>query len=175
MSTEGGMRRPVRFCFLTAMVPVETRPERQAKSRREAHDQSSPTTSEDGTRRLLSHEGLYRYTRLPVYRYSTRSVQYSTGTVRTVRFRYCTGTVVGRGERSTPGLRLFLRLLSRQRFRPSRGRCGCVVEFGWMVVRFVRVIRAVPACARVSRVSRVCPGSPRCLFTGTLSLPVKSI
>jgi hypothetical protein len=32
-------------------------------------------------------------------------------------------------------------------------------------VRFVRVIR-VPACARVSRVSRVCPGSPRCLFTG---------
>ena len=35
-----------------------------------------------------------------------------------------------------------------------------------MVVRFVRVIR-VPACARVSRVSRVCPGSPRCLFTGT--------
>ena len=39
----------------------------------------------------------------------------------------------------------------------------CVVGFGWMVVRFVRVIR-VPACARVSR---VCPGSPRCLFTGT--------
>ena len=38
--------------------------------------------------------------------------------------------------------------------------------FGWMVVRFVRVIR-VPACARVSRVSRMCPGSPRCLFTGT--------
>ena len=34
-----------------------------------------------------------------------------------------------------------------------------------MVVRFVRVIR-VPACARVSRESRVCPGSPRCLFTG---------
>ena len=33
--------------------------------------------------------------------------------------------------------------------------CGCVVGFGWMVVRFVRVIR-VPACARVSRVSRVC-------------------
>jgi hypothetical protein len=23
-------------------------------------------------------------------------------------------------------------------------------------------------CARVSRVSRVCPGSPRCLFTGTV-------
>ena len=40
--------------------------------------------------------------------------------------------------------------------------------FGWMVVRFVRVIRA-PACARVSRVSRVCPGSPRYLFTGTVS------
>ena len=43
--------------------------------------------------------------------------------------------------------------------------CGCVVGSGWFVVRFVRVIR-VPACARVSRVSRVCPGSPRCLFTG---------
>ena len=42
----------------------------------------------------------------------------------------------------------------------------CPLGFGWMVVRFVRVIR-VPACARVSRVSRVCPGSPRCLFTGT--------
>ena len=70
----------------------------------------------------------------------------------------------GRGERSTPGLRLFLRLLSRSRFS-----CGCVVGFEWMVVRFVRVIR-VPACARVSRVTRVCPGSPRCLFTG---LPVQ--
>ena len=73
-----------------------------------------------------------------------------------------TGTV-GRGERSTPGLRLFLRLLSRSRFRPSRGR---VDGFGWMVVRFVRYIRArVRPC---SRVSRVCPGSPRCLFTGTV-------
>ena len=29
----------------------------------------------------------------------------------------------------------------------------------------------VPACARVSRVSRVCPGSPRCLFTGTIVGP----
>ena len=44
--------------------------------------------------------------------------------------------------------------------------CGCVVGFGWMVVRFVRVIRA-PACAPVSRVSRVCPGSPPYHFTGT--------
>jgi len=34
-----------------------------------------------------------------------------------------------------------------------------------MVVRFVCVVR-VPLCVRVSRVSRVCPGSPRCLFTG---------
>ena len=32
-----------------------------------------------------------------------------------------------------------------------------------MVMRFVCVIR-VSVCARVSR---VCPGSPRCLFTGT--------
>ena len=45
--------------------------------------------------------------------------------------------------------------------------CGCVVGFGWLVVRFVRVIRVL-ACARVSCVSRVCPGSPRCLFTGTV-------
>ena len=50
--------------------------------------------------------------------------------------------------------------------------CGCVVGFGWMVVRFVRVIR-VPACARVSRVSRVCPGSPRCLFTGYRGDPAR--
>jgi hypothetical protein len=28
----------------------------------------------------------------------------------------------------------------------------------------------VPLCVRVSRVSRVCPGSPRCLFTGTVRL-----
>jgi hypothetical protein len=33
-------------------------------------------------------------------------------------------------------------------------------------VRFVCVV-CVPLCVRVSRVSRVCPGSPRCLFTGT--------
>ena len=41
--------------------------------------------------------------------------------------------------------------------------------YRWTVVRFVRVIR-LPACARVSRVSRVCPGSPRCLFTGKARL-----
>ena len=35
-----------------------------------------------------------------------------------------------------------------------------------MVVRFVCVV-CVPLCVRVFRVSRVCPGSPRCLFTGT--------
>jgi len=31
----------------------------------------------------------------------------------------------------------------------------------------VRTPTGVPLCVRVSRVSRVCPGSPRCLFTGT--------
>ena len=41
--------------------------------------------------------------------------------------------------------------------------CGCVVGFGWVVVRFVRVIR-VPACARVSRVSRVCVPAPPGVF-----------
>ncbi len=64
--------------------------------------------------------------------------------------------------------------------------CGCVGGFGlqvWMVVKFVCVIR-VPVCAHgpvwhpgvflpvhVFRVSRVCPGSPRCLFTGTCTVP----
>jgi hypothetical protein len=40
-----------------------------------------------------------------------------------------------------------------------------------MVVRFVCVV-CVPLCVRVFRVSRVCPGSPRCLFTGSVFLPV---
>jgi len=39
---------------------------------------------------------------------------------------------------------------------------GTGVFFTGMVVRLV----CVPLCVRVSRVSRVCPGSPRCLFTG---------
>jgi len=38
-----------------------------------------------------------------------------------------------------------------------------------MVVRFVCVV-CVPLCVRVPRVSRVCPGSPRCLFTGTCNM-----
>ena len=53
---------------------------------------------------------------------------------------------------------------------PCGFRAGlCPLGFGWMVVRLVRVI-CVPARARVSRVSRVCPGSPRCLFTGTCTV-----
>ncbi len=45
---------------------------------------------------------------------------------------------------------------------------GALVWVG-LVVRFVCVIR-VPVCARVCPLSRLaaCPGSPRCLFTGTL-------
>ena len=42
-----------------------------------------------------------------------------------------------------------------------------VCRWVWMVVRFVCVIR-VSACALVCP---VCPGSPRCLFTGTAGLP----
>ena len=41
-----------------------------------------------------------------------------------------------------------------------------------MLVRFIRVIRVsvCPVCANAPRgVSLVCPGSPRCLFTGTLA------
>ena len=51
------------------------------------------------------------------------------------------------------------------RFGVPRGMCRWV----WMVVRFVClcVIRVPVWCARVSR---VCPGSPRCLFSGTVSL-----
>ena len=76
------------------------------------------------------------------------------------------------GYKGTPGLRLFLRLLSmllsRSRFRPRRvWSCGCVVGFGWMVVRFVRVIR-VPACARVSLLCPVCvPAPPGVFLPGT--------
>ena len=44
----------------------------------------------------------------------------------------------------------------------SRPRPTAVGWWVWMVVRFVSV-RSVCPCARVSR---VCPGSPRCLFTG---------
>ena len=63
--------------------------------------------------------------------------------------------------RAYGSLRLFLRAAAVESVAVSAvaRSCGCVVGFGWMVVRFVRVIR-VPACARVSRVSCVCPGSP---------------
>ena len=43
--------------------------------------------------------------------------------------------------------------------------------FGWMVVRFVCAV-LVPLCVRVSR---VCPGSPRCLFTGLAQVRFDSI
>jgi len=43
-----------------------------------------------------------------------------------------------------------------------------------MVVRFVCVV-CVPLCVRVSRVSRVCPGSPRCLFTGNVESAAASV
>ena len=48
------------------------------------------------------------------------------------------------------------------RYRLERLAVVRVCSWVWMVVWFVCVIR-VPVCARVSR---VCPGSPRCLFTG---------
>ena len=75
----------------------------------------------------------------------------------------CLFTGVGRGERSTPavdsGLAAVLAAVE------SVAVFVRVCRWVWMVVRFVRVIRVEPACARVSR---VCPGSPRCLFTGTV-------
>ena len=68
---------------------------------------------------------------------------------------------------SGPAAVLFMRLLSRPRFRPRPSRlawsCGCVKSLGWMVVRFVFVIR-VPVCARVSRVCPVCVPAPPVSF-----------
>ena len=81
------------------------------------------------------------------------------------------------GERSAPGLLL----LSRPRFRPSRGRAGVSLGLDGCEVRLC------DPCARLSHLSRFCsvcvpappgvflpispvcvpaPGSPRCLFTG---------
>ena len=92
--------------------------------------------------------------------FSFGEILHGTFTCNCVLFN-CTGS-----ERSTPGLRLsVLAVVESVAVSAVARSCGCVVGFGWFVVRFVRVIR-VPACARVSRVSRVCPGSPRCLFTG---------
>ena len=55
-----------------------------------------------------------------------------------------------------------MRLLSRPRFRPSRGRAGVSLGLD-VVVRFVCVIR-VPVCARVSRVCPVCVPAPPGVF-----------
>ena len=52
-----------------------------------------------------------------------------------------------------------LRMLSRPRFRLSRGRAGVSLGLDGCEVRL---------CDPCARVSRVCPGSPRCLFTGTV-------
>ena len=97
----------------------------------------------------------------------------------TVEYR---GAASSESAAGAPGPRLFLRLLSRPRFRPSRGR---VVAGRWWVpgrpVGGARAgvslgldgceVRLCDPCARVRPcvpcVSRVCPGSPRCLFTGT--------
>ena len=54
-------------------------------------------------------------------------------------------------------------VLSWSRFRPSRGRAG--VSLGLDACE----VRLCPPCVRVCAcVSRVCPGSPRCLFTGNV-------
>ena len=66
--------------------------------------------------------------------------------------------LIGRGERSAPGLRL----LSRPRFWPSRRRSGLACWWVWMVVRFVVVIR-VPLCA---------PACPVCVPCVTRLPPV---
>ena len=59
-----------------------------------------------------------------------------------------------------------LRMLSRPRFRLSRGRAGVSLGLdGCEVCLCVPCARVRP---RVPCVSRVCPGSPRCHFTGTV-------
>ena len=64
--------------------------------------------------------------------------------------------------------RLFFFLRLSESAAVSAGRVVVrVCRWVWMVVRFVCVIRH--PCVRVCAcVSRVCPGSPRCLFTGTV-------
>ena len=97
---------------------------------------------------------------------------------------------LGHGSFTSPSLRgvtlgLFLQgTLPRAHHligSPGRGGAGTVpvlyimrgVCCWWvsMVVRFVCVV-CVPLCVRVFRVSRVCPGSPRCLFTGNVPVLV---
>jgi hypothetical protein len=57
--------------------------------------------------------------------------------------------LIGRGERSAPGLRL----LSRPRFWPSRRRSGCVL----VGLDGCEVRRCDPCALVRARVSRVCP------------------
>ena len=124
----------------------------------QALEKGSVDATRQGTDQPLPHETLprsgraTRWTNTPVKIFKDPACRCFT---RLSGYRYA-----GSGRLRACGLRLFLRLLSRSRFS-----CGCVVGFEWMVVRFVCVI-CVPLCVRVSRVSRVCPGSPRCLFTG---------
>ena len=58
--------------------------------------------------------------------------------------------------------------------RPNRCRHRAVSSQSGYRYRYRLVVRlvCVPLCFRVSRVSRVCPGSPRCLFTGTGTRPL---
>ena len=68
-----------------------------------------------------------------------------------------------------------LRLLSRPRFRPSRGRAGVSLGLDhWMVVRFVcgSVLIRVPVCARVSRACPVCVPAPPVSFYRSGPVPV---
>ena len=58
-----------------------------------------------------------------------------------------------------------LRLLSRPRFRPSRGRAGVSLGLDGCEVRLCDPCARVRPC--VPCVSRVRPGSPRCLFTAS--------
>ena len=84
------------------------------------------------------------------------------------KLRYGTRYSVGRGFRVGLCRWVWVDGCEVRPCDPCGFRAGlCPLGFGWMVVRLVRVI-CVPARARVSRVSRVCPGSPRCLFTGTV-------
>ena len=67
--------------------------------------------------------------------------------------------------------------LTRRPWRDTRYLCEAANPINLyrpVVVRFVCVI-GVPVCARVSRVSCVCPGSPRCLFTGVTDVTGTSV
>ena len=106
---------------------------------------------------------LFMY-RLDLTRRAVNCPEYTVVCIATVLPRvHCTGSLSEINFPNTPLRTVCDDLAVREKKTGSHESRQCTGT--WMVVRFVRVIRLpARACARVSR---VCPGSPRCLFTGT--------